>query len=115
MVQVFSRVLVCGDEVFCLLLNDFGNFVDVLSLSMRALPGSFSEALLAETDDFGLRIELVGLHLSVMPGLLCAELLTTILGEKILSSNFFNGFTVLSQIMNFLIFKLVFVGVLLKL
>ena len=114
MVQVFTGILVCCHKVFCLLLDNFRNFVDVFSLGMWTLD-RLAQSLLAKADDFGLCVELVDLYFLVDPWTLCSEFFTSVLREEVFAGHLLDSLTVLRQIVDFFVLELIFIGVLLEL
>lgn len=115
MVQILTCVLVRCHKVLSLLLDNFGDFIDVFCLSVRTLAASFPQSLLTETDHFGFCVELVSDHLPFISGCVGSKLFAPVLREEVFSRDFLDGFTMLGQIVDFLGLQLVLVLVLLEL
>ena len=85
-------MLVGTQKILCLVQNSFGNFIDVFRVGMLAL-SLLAFSLLAKTDTLGFFIYdvLMNCFFATTHNSLLVEVILSVFGEKMLTSNFSDG------------------------
>ena len=85
-------MLVGTQKILCLVQYSFGNFIDVFRVGMLAL-SLLAFSLLAETDTLGFFIYdvLMNCFFATTHNSLLVEVILSVFGEKMLTSNFSDG------------------------